>query len=151
MVIAAPYRLTSGRRNNVALRCAEGRCAGEDAPTRHRTCEPVGAERNGVHLAKMARRNTTSFCWTNQPTNDLDVDTPRAPEGALTEFAGCVVIISRDRWFLDRLATHVLAFKSGGLCEWFEGNFRASEADKRRCLGADPTQPHRIKYRPLAW
>ena len=87
----------------------------------------------------------------DEPTNDLDVDTLRALEEALTEFAGCVVIISRDRWFLDRLATHMLAFEGDSHVEWFEGNFQAYEADKRRRrLGADATEPHRIKYRPLA-
>jgi ATPase subunit of ABC transporter with duplicated ATPase domains len=86
----------------------------------------------------------------DEPTNDLDVDTLRALEEALTEFAGCAVIISHDRWFLDRLATHILAFEGDSHVEWFEGNFQAYEEDKRRRLGADATEPHRIKYRPLA-
>ena len=86
----------------------------------------------------------------DEPTNDLDVDTLRALEDALIEFAGCVVIISHDRWFLDRLATHILAFEGDSHVEWFEGNFEAYEEDKRRRLGADATEPHRIKYRPLA-
>ena len=86
----------------------------------------------------------------DEPTNDLDVDTLRALEEALEEFAGCAVIISHDRWFLDRLATHILAFEGDSHVEWFEGNFQAYEEDKRRRLGADATEPHRIKYRPLA-
>jgi sulfate-transporting ATPase len=85
----------------------------------------------------------------DEPTNDLDVDTLRALEEALMEFAGCAVIISHDRWFLDRLATHILAFEGDSHVEWFEGNFQAYEEDKRRRLGADATEPHRIKYRPL--
>ena len=86
----------------------------------------------------------------DEPTNDLDVDTLRALEDALIEFAGCAVIISHDRWFLDRLATHILAFEGDSHVEWFEGNFEAYEEDKRRRLGADATEPHRIKYRPIA-
>ena len=86
----------------------------------------------------------------DEPTNDLDVDTLRALEDALMEFAGCAVIISHDRWFLDRLATHILAFEGDSHVEWFQGNFQAYEEDKRRRLGAEATEPHRIKYRPLA-
>ncbi len=108
-----------------------------------------GGERNRVHLAKMLKQEHNVILL-DEPTNDLDVDTLRALEEALTEFAGCVVIISHDRWFLDRLATHMLAFEGDSHVEWFEGNFQAYEADKRRRLGADATEPHRIKYRPLA-
>jgi ATP-binding cassette ChvD family protein len=108
-----------------------------------------GGERNRVHLAKMLKQEHNVILL-DEPTNDLDVDTLRALEEALTEFAGCVVIISHDRWFLDRLATHILAFEGDSHVEWFEGNFQAYEADKRRRLGADATEPHRIKYRPLA-
>ena len=108
-----------------------------------------GGERNRVHLAKMLKREHNVILL-DEPTNDLDVDTLRALEEALTEFAGCVVVISHDRWFLDRLATHILAFEGDSHVEWFEGNFQAYEADKRRRLGADATEPHRIKYRPLA-
>ena len=86
----------------------------------------------------------------DEPTNDLDVDTLRALEEALLGFPGCAVVISHDRWFLDRLATHILAFEGDSHVEWFEGNFEAYEEDKRRRLGADATEPHRIKYRPLA-
>ncbi len=108
-----------------------------------------GGERNRVHLAKMLRAEHNVILL-DEPTNDLDVDTLRALEDALAEFAGCAVIISHDRWFLDRLATHILAFEGDSHVEWFEGNFQAYEADKRRRLGADATEPHRIKYRPLA-
>src|SRR3984957_1199795 len=108
-----------------------------------------GGERNRVHLAKMLKREHNVILL-DEPTNDLDVDTLRALEEALTEFAGCVVIITHDRWFLDRLAPHILAFEGDSHVEWFEGNFQAYEADKRRRLGADATEPHRIKYRPLA-
>ena len=108
-----------------------------------------GGERNRVHLAKMLKREHNVILL-DEPTNDLDVDTLRALEDALMEFAGCAVIISHDRWFLDRLATHILAFEGDSHVEWFEGNFEAYEEDKRRRLGADATEPHRIKYRPLA-
>jgi sulfate-transporting ATPase len=108
-----------------------------------------GGERNRVHLAKMLKVEHNVLLL-DEPTNDLDVDTLRALEDALTEFAGCAVIISHDRWFLDRLATHILAFEGDSHVEWFEGNFQAYEEDKRRRLGADATEPHRIKYRPLA-
>ncbi len=108
-----------------------------------------GGERNRVHLAKMLKKEHNVILL-DEPTNDLDVDTLRALEEALTEFAGCVVVISHDRWFLDRLATHIMAFEGDSHVEWFEGNFQAYEADKRRRLGADATEPHRIKYRPLA-
>ncbi len=108
-----------------------------------------GGERNRVHLAKMLKAEHNVILL-DEPTNDLDVDTLRALEDALAEFAGCVVVISHDRWFLDRLATHILAFEGDSHVEWFEGNFQAYEEDKRRRLGADATEPHRIKYRPLA-
>jgi len=108
-----------------------------------------GGERNRVHLAKMLKAESNVILL-DEPTNDLDIDTLRALEEALAEFAGCCVIISHDRWFLDRLATHILAFEGDSHVEWFEGNFQAYEADKRRRLGADSTEPHRIKYRPLA-
>jgi sulfate-transporting ATPase len=108
-----------------------------------------GGERNRVHLAKMLKVEHNVILL-DEPTNDLDVDTLRALEDALTEFAGCAVIISHDRWFLDRLATHILSFEGDSHVEWFEGNFEAYEEDKRRRLGAQATEPHRIKYRPLA-
>ena len=107
-----------------------------------------GGERNRVHLAKMLKTESNVILL-DEPTNDLDVDTLRALEEALVEFAGCAVIISHDRWFLDRLATHILAFEGDSHVEWFEGNFQDYEVDKRRRLGANATDPHRIKYRPL--
>jgi ATP-binding cassette ChvD family protein len=107
-----------------------------------------GGERNRVHLAKMLKTEANVILL-DEPTNDLDVDTLRALEDALMEFPGCAVIISHDRWFLDRLATHILAFEGDSHVEWFEGNFQAYEEDKRRRLGQDATEPHRIKYRPL--
>lgn len=107
-----------------------------------------GGERNRVHLAKMLQQEANVLLL-DEPTNDLDVDTLRALEEALGEFAGCAVVISHDRWFLDRLATHILAFEGDSHVEWFEGNFEAYEEDKRRRLGADADQPHRIKYKPL--
>jgi ATP-binding cassette ChvD family protein len=107
-----------------------------------------GGERNRVHLAKMLK-NPHNVLLLDEPTNDLDVDTLRALEEALQDFAGCAVIISHDRWFLDRLATHILAFEGDSHVEWFEGNYQAYEADKRRRMGAAADQPHRIKYRPL--
>lgn len=107
-----------------------------------------GGERNRVHLAKMLR-NPHNVILLDEPTNDLDVDTLRALEEALQDFAGCAVIISHDRWFLDRLATHIMSFEGDSHVEWFEGNYQAYEADRRRRLGAAADQPHRIKYRPL--
>ena len=86
----------------------------------------------------------------DEPTNDLDVDTLRALESALEEFAGCAMIISHDRWFLDRIATHMLAFEGDSHVEWFEGNFQDYEADKKGRLGIDADQPHRIKYKRFA-
>jgi ATP-binding cassette ChvD family protein len=108
-----------------------------------------GGERNRVHLAKMLKREHNVLLL-DEPTNDLDVETLRALENALMDFAGCAVIISHDRFFLDRLATHILAFEGDSHVEWFEGNFEAYEEDKRRRLGEHATDPHRIKYKPLA-
>ncbi|KXV56771.1 ABC transporter ATP-binding protein [Acetobacter tropicalis] len=108
-----------------------------------------GGERNRVHLAKMLRKESNVLLL-DEPTNDLDVDTLRALEEALAEFPGCAVVITHDRWFLDRLATHILAFEGDSHVEWFEGNFQAYEEDKRRRLGADATEPGRIRYRPIA-
>jgi len=104
-----------------------------------------GGERNRVHLAKMLKSGA-NLLMLDEPTNDLDVDTLRALEEALLEFAGCAVIISHDRWFLDRIATHILAFEGDSQVEWFEGNFEAYEEDKKRRLGADSLIPHRIKF-----
>ncbi len=107
-----------------------------------------GGERNRVHLAKMLRSGANVLLL-DEPTNDLDVDTLRALEEALYAFAGCAVVISHDRWFLDRLATHILAFEGDSHVEWFEGNFEAYEEDKKRRLGDDAVEPHRIRYKPL--
>jgi ATP-binding cassette ChvD family protein len=107
-----------------------------------------GGERNRVHLAKMLKGGANVLLL-DEPTNDLDVETLRALEDALAGFAGCAVIISHDRWFLDRIATHILAFEGDSRVVWFEGNFQDYEADKKRRLGSDADQPHRIKYKPL--
>jgi sulfate-transporting ATPase len=110
--------------------------------------ELSGGERNRVHLAKMLRTGG-NLLLLDEPTNDLDVDTLRALEEALQSFAGCAVVISHDRWFLDRLATHILAFEGESKAVWFEGNYRDYEADRKRRLGAQASQPHRIKYKKL--
>jgi sulfate-transporting ATPase len=107
-----------------------------------------GGERNRVHLAKLLKGGANVILL-DEPTNDLDVDTLRALEDALLEFAGCAVVISHDRWFLDRIATHILAFEGESEVVWFEGNFDDYETDKKRRLGADADQPHRIKYKAL--
>jgi ATP-binding cassette ChvD family protein len=107
-----------------------------------------GGERNRVHLAKMLKEGA-NLLLLDEPTNDLDIDTLRALEEALLEFPGCAVIITHDRWFLDRVATHILAFEGDSQVEWFEGNYADYEADRRRRLGAAADQPHRIKYKPL--
>ncbi len=108
-----------------------------------------GGERNRVHLAKMLKSGANVLLL-DEPTNDLDVDTLRALEEALEDFAGCAVIITHDRWFLDRIATHILAFEGESQVEWFEGNFQDYENDKMRRLGTDSTIPHRIKYKKFS-
>jgi sulfate-transporting ATPase len=107
-----------------------------------------GGERNRVHLAKLLRQGS-NLLLLDEPTNDLDVDTLRALEEALLGYAGCAVVISHDRWFLDRIATHILAFEGDSQTVWFEGNYQDYEADRKRRLGAQADQPHRIKYRKL--
>ena len=107
-----------------------------------------GGERNRVHMAKMLKSGSNVILL-DEPTNDLDVDTLRALEKALLAFPGCAVVTSHDRWFLDRIATHILAFEGDSHVEWFEGNFEEYEADKKRRLGAEAEQPHRVKYKPL--
>jgi sulfate-transporting ATPase len=107
-----------------------------------------GGERNRVHLAKLLKKGS-NLLLLDEPTNDLDVDTLRALEEALLNFAGCAVVISHDRWFLDRIATHMLAFEGDSEVVWFEGNYQDYEADRKRRLGAEADQPHRIKYRKL--
>ncbi len=108
-----------------------------------------GGERNRVHLAKMLKSGANVLLL-DEPTNDLDVDTLRALEEALEDFAGCAVLISHDRWFLDRIATHILAFEGDSHVEWFEGNYQDYEKDKMRRLGTDSTIPHRIKYKKFS-
>ena len=108
-----------------------------------------GGERNRVHMAKMLKTGANVILL-DEPTNDLDVDTLRALEMALLEFAGCAIVVSHDRWFLDRIATHILAFEGDSHVEWFEGNFQDYEEDKKRRLGADAVEPHRIKYKPIS-
>ena len=110
------------------------------------TCS--GGERNRIHLAKLLRCGG-NLLLLDEPTNDLDVDTLRSLEEALLEFAGCAVIISHDRWFLDRIATHILAFEGNSQTTWFAGSYSEYEADRRRRLGDEAAQPHRIAYKPL--
>jgi ATPase subunit of ABC transporter with duplicated ATPase domains len=107
-----------------------------------------GGERNRVHLAKMLKEGANVILL-DEPTNDLDVNTLRALEEALENFAGCAVVISHDRWFLDRIATHILAFEGDSKVFWFEGNYSDYEADKKERLGAAAETPHRLKYRQL--
>ncbi|MFM8800102.1 MAG: energy-dependent translational throttle protein EttA, partial [Tagaea sp.] len=107
-----------------------------------------GGERNRVQLAKMLKAGS-NLLMLDEPTNDLDVDTLRALEEALLGYSGCVMVVSHDRWFLDRIATHILAFEGDSQVVWFEGNYQDYEADRKRRLGADADQPHRIKYKPL--
>ncbi|MCH8238154.1 MAG: energy-dependent translational throttle protein EttA [Proteobacteria bacterium] len=108
-----------------------------------------GGERNRVHMAKMLR-SEANVLLLDEPTNDLDVETLRALEDALAEFAGCVVVVSHDRWLLDRIATHILAFEGDSHVEWFEGNFEAYEADRHRRLGIEADNPHRIKFKKFS-
>jgi energy-dependent translational throttle protein EttA len=107
-----------------------------------------GGERNRLHLAKLLKEGGNVMLL-DEPTNDLDVDTLRALENAILDYAGCVLVISHDRWFLDRIATHILAFEGDSQVVWFEGNYQDYEADRKKRLGAEADQPHRIRYRPL--
>jgi ATPase subunit of ABC transporter with duplicated ATPase domains len=107
-----------------------------------------GGERNRVHLARLLKSGA-NLLLLDEPTNDLDVDTLRALEDALLAFAGCVMVISHDRWFLDRIATHILAFEGDSQVVWFAGNYQDYEADRKRRLGREASQPHRIKYKRL--
>jgi sulfate-transporting ATPase len=107
-----------------------------------------GGERNRLHLAKLLRSGGNVLLL-DEPTNDLDVETLRALEDAILEFPGCAVVISHDRWFLDRIATHILAFEGDSEIVWFEGNFADYEADRKRRLGKDADTPTRIKYKKL--
>jgi ATPase subunit of ABC transporter with duplicated ATPase domains len=107
-----------------------------------------GGERNRVHLAKMLKEGANVLLL-DEPTNDLDVNTLRALEEALESFAGCAIVISHDRWFLDRVATHILAFEGDSRVFWFDGNYSEYEEDKRKRLGQEAAQPHRIRYRQM--
>ena len=127
--------------------CASFNFKGSDQ--QKRVGDLSGGERNRVHLAKILKSGGNVLLL-DEPTNDLDVDTLRALEGALENFPGCAVVISHDRWFLDRIATHVLAFEGDSQVRWFEGNFSEYEAWRHKELGASADQPHRIKYKPLA-
>ena len=110
--------------------------------------ELSGGERNRVHLARLLK-DGANLLLLDEPTNDLDVDTLRALEDALLDFAGCAVVVSHDRWFLDRIATHIIAFEGNSHVEWFAGNYADYEADRRRRLGSEAERPHRIKFRKL--
>jgi ATPase subunit of ABC transporter with duplicated ATPase domains len=108
-----------------------------------------GGERNRVHLANIVKEEG-NLLLLDEPTNDLDVETLRSLEEALNAFPGCAVVISHDRWFLDRIATHILAFEGNSEVVWFEGNYQDYEKDRRRRLGAEAEQPHRVKYRKFS-
>ncbi len=114
-----------------------------------RVADLSGGEMNRLHLARTLKK-AGNVLLLDEPTNDLDVDTLRALEEALVNFGGCAVVISHDRWFLDRIATHILAFEGDSQAVWFEGNYQEYEADRKRRLGIEADQPHRIKYKKLA-
>lgn len=133
----------------VNARAYVGRFNFKGTDQQKRIGELSGGERNRVHLAKTLRSGG-NLLLLDEPTNDLDVETLRALEEALLDFAGCAVVISHDRWFLDRIATHMLAFEGDSHVEWFEGNFSDYEEDLKRRKGADAAQPHRIKYKPIS-
>jgi energy-dependent translational throttle protein EttA len=135
-----------GREINARAYCATFNFRGPDQQKKVGQCS--GGERNRIHLAKLLRRGG-NLLLLDEPTNDLDVDTLRALEDALLDFAGCAVIISHDRWFLDRVATHMLAFEGDSQVVWYEGNYADYEEDRHKRLGAEADQPHRIKYKPL--
>ena len=126
-----------------------GRFNFKGADQQKRIGDLSGGERNRVHLAKLLRSGG-NLLLLDEPTNDLDVETLRALEEALLAFPGCAVVISHDRWFLDRIATHILAFEGDSKVTWFEGNYADYEADRHRRLGTDADNPHRIKYKKLA-
>jgi ATP-binding cassette ChvD family protein len=139
--------LLAKREMNSRAYCANFNFKGADQ--QKKVGQLSGGERNRVHLAKMLKSGA-NLLLLDEPTNDLDVDTLRALEEALEDFAGCAVIISHDRWFLDRIATHILAFEGDSHVEWFEGNFQDYEQDKMRRLGTDSAIPHRIKYKKFS-
>ncbi|MGE3335583.1 MAG: energy-dependent translational throttle protein EttA [Rhodospirillaceae bacterium] len=135
-------------KHSVPARAYVGRFNFKGSDQQKKVGQLSGGERNRVHLAKMLKQGANVILL-DEPTNDLDVDTLRALEVALLEFAGCAVVISHDRFFLDRIATHILAFEGDSHVEWFEGNFQDYEEDKKRRLGADAVEPHRIKFKPI--
>ncbi len=143
---AEVFYLGNGREMNSRAYCGAFNFKGTDQQKKIGMLS--GGERNRVHLAKMLKEGANCLLL-DEPTNDLDVETLRALEEALIDYAGCAVVISHDRWFLDRLATHILAYEDDSHVEWFEGNFQDYEEDKKRRLGIDATQPHRIRYKPL--
>jgi len=134
------------RKVNSRAYCAAFNFSGSDQQKRVKDLS--GGERNRVHLAKLLKSGA-NLILLDEPTNDLDVDTLRSLEDALLEFAGCAVVISHDRWFLDRIATHILAFESDSKVVWFQGNYQDYEADRKRRLGAEADRPHRIRYKKL--
>src|SRR6184192_3098189 len=138
--------MVGGRPRNARSYVASFNFRGADQ--QKRVGDLSGGERNRVHLAKLLRRGG-NLLLLDEPTNDLDVDTLRALENALLAFPGCAMVISHDRWFLDRVATHVLAFEGDSAVRWFEGNFSDYEAERHKRLGTDADQPHRIAYKPL--
>jgi ATPase subunit of ABC transporter with duplicated ATPase domains len=138
--------LVGKREVNSRAYCAAFNFRGADQQKKVRDLS--GGERNRLHLATLLKSGG-NLLLLDEPTNDLDVDTLRSLEEALLDFAGCAVVISHDRWFLDRVATHMLAFEGDSKVVWFEGNYQDYEADRRRRLGAEADQPHRIKYRKL--
>jgi ATP-binding cassette ChvD family protein len=140
--------ITLGKRT-VSSRAYVGQFNFKGGDQQKRVGQLSGGERNRVHLARMLKSGC-NLLLLDEPTNDLDVDTLRSLEDALLEFGGCAVVITHDRWFLDRIATHILAFEGDSHVEWFEGNWQAYEEDKKRRLGADADQPTRIKYKPIA-
>ncbi len=135
-------------RNEVPSRAYVGAFGFRGPDQQKKVGQLSGGERNRVHLARMLKSGA-NVLFLDEPSNDLDVDTLRALEEALMSFAGCILIISHDRWFLDRLATHILAFEGDSHVEWFEGNYEAYEEDRRRRPDAGAAQPHRIRYKPL--
>ena len=140
--------LDMGRRNASRRGRTWPGSTSREPTSRRKSATLSGGERNRVHLAKLLRRGSNVLLL-DEPTNDLDVDTLRALEEAILNFAGCVVVISHDRWFLDRIATHILAFEGDSYVHWCEGNFQTYEEQRRERLGIDAEQPHRFRYKKL--
>ena len=136
-------------KRTIASRAYVGQFNFKGGDQQKRVSQLSGGERNRVHLARMLKSGA-NLLLLDEPTNDLDVDTLRALEEALEECAGCAVVVSHDRWFLDRIATHILAFEGESHVEWFEGNYEAYEADRKRRVGAEADRPTRIKYKPIS-